>query len=166
MVQVRVLQGRGHKRRLLALSDAKFKLTDPIIANGVEKALEGETNLYWIGRKLFNYVIDKVEYELVGGWNIAPTVLDRGTGSCSEYSFVYIAMCRAAGLPARYAGSVAVRSDDASYDNVFHRWVEIYLPRYGWIPVDPSDVRKAMLISIILLELHSSLRCITIYIVC
>jgi transglutaminase-like putative cysteine protease len=79
-----------------------------------------------------------MEYELAGGWNIAPAVLDRGNGSCSEYSFVYISMCRAAGIPARYAGSVVIRGDDASYDDVFHRWVEIYLPNFGWLPVDPS----------------------------
>ena len=83
-------------------------------------------------------MIDHVEYELAGGWNIAPTVLDRGTGSCSEYTFVYIAMCRAAGIPARYVGSIVTRGDDASWDDVFHRWVEIYLPNFGWIPVDPS----------------------------
>jgi len=47
-------------------------------------------------------------------------------------------MCRAAGLPARYVGSVVIRHDDASWDDVYHRWVEIYLPNYGWIPVDPS----------------------------
>ncbi len=47
-------------------------------------------------------------------------------------------MCRAAGLPARYVGSIVIRGDDASYDEVFHRWVEVYLPGYGWIPVDPS----------------------------
>jgi hypothetical protein len=47
-------------------------------------------------------------------------------------------MCRAAGLPARYVGSIVVRGDDASYDDVFHRWVEIYLPNHGWLPVDPS----------------------------
>jgi transglutaminase-like putative cysteine protease len=79
-----------------------------------------------------------VDYELVGGWNTAPAVLKRGTGSCSEYTFVFIALCRAAGLPARYTGSIAIRGDDASLDDVFHRWAEVYLPNYGWIPVDPS----------------------------
>ena len=77
-------------------------------------------------------------YEMAGGWNTAPTVLARGNGSCSEYSFVYISMCRAAGLPARYVGSVAIRGDDASMDDVFHRWVEVFMPNYGWIPIDPS----------------------------
>lgn len=120
------------------VDDSKYSMHDPIIQDGVKKAVGNETNPYWIARKIFNYVIDRVEYELAGGWNLAPTVLDRGTGSCSEYSFVYISMCRAAGLPTRYVGSVAVRGDDASWDDVFHRWVEVFLPGYGWIPVDPS----------------------------
>lgn len=118
--------------------DTKFSLTDPVIQKAVTAAVGDETNPYWIARKIYNYVIEHMEYELAGGWNIAPAVLERGNGSCSEYSFVYIAMCRAAGLPARYAGSIVIRGDDASYDDVFHRWVEVYLPNYGWIPVDPS----------------------------
>jgi sugar lactone lactonase YvrE len=118
--------------------DAKFALANATIRDAVREAVGDETNPYWIGRKIFKYVIEHVDYELSGGWNVAPAVLERGTGSCSEYSFVYIAMCRAAGLPARYVGSIVVRNDDASYDDVHHRWVEIYLPNYGWLPVDPS----------------------------
>jgi hypothetical protein len=118
--------------------DTKFSMDDPIIQKALQAAVGDETNPYWIARKIFNHIIANMEYELAGGWNIAPAVLDRGNGSCSEYSFVYIAMCRAAGLPARYAGSVVIRGDDASYDDVFHRWVEIYLPNFGWLPVDPS----------------------------
>lgn len=125
-------------REMYLVDDTKFSLESEVIQQAVKKAVGDETNPYWIGRKIFNYVIEHMEYELSGGWNIAPTVLERGNGSCSEYSFVYIAMCRAAGLPARYAGSIVVRGDDASWDDVFHRWVEIYLPNYGWLPVDPS----------------------------
>jgi hypothetical protein len=120
------------------VNDTKFSYDDPVIRRAVAEAVGDETNAYWIGRKIYNYVIDHLEYERVGGWNVAPTVLARGNGSCSEYTFVYIAMCRAAGLPARYAGAVVIRGDDASWDNVFHRWVEIYLPNYGWFPCSPD----------------------------
>ncbi len=123
---------------LYLVNDTKYAIDDPFIQKSAKEAVGDEKNPYWIARKIFNYVIGKMHYELAGGWNIAPTVLKRGSGSCSEYSFVYIALCRASGLPARYAGSVAIRGDDASTDEVFHRWVEVYLPNYGWIPVDPS----------------------------
>jgi transglutaminase-like putative cysteine protease/sugar lactone lactonase YvrE len=130
------------KNKYLA-NNEKFKYDDPIITNALKEATGNETNPYWIARKIYIYIIDHMFYEMVGGWNTAPTVLKRGSGSCSEYSFVYISMCRAAGLPARYVGSVVVRGDDASMDDVFHRWVEVYMPGYGWIPIDPSGGDKA-----------------------
>jgi hypothetical protein len=125
------------KEKYLA-DDTKYRMNDPIIQNAVKEAVGEETNCYWIARKIFRYIIDRMVYERVGGWNVAPTVLKRGSGSCSEYSFVFISMCRAAGLPARYVGSIVIRGDDASTDDVFHRWCEVFLPNYGWIPIDPS----------------------------
>lgn len=118
--------------------EVKFDLQHPQIrALAAELTAEADSP-YWIARNIFHYLIDNLEYELAGGWNTAPRVLERGNGSCSEYTFCFIALCRAAGLPARYAGSVVVRGDDASYDEVFHRWAEVYFPRIGWVPVDPS----------------------------
>ena len=73
---------------------------------------------------------------MIGGWDIAPTVIERGTGSCSEYTFAYVALNRAAGIPARYVGAMVVRGEESSIDRAYHRWVEIYLPNVGWIPVD------------------------------
>lgn len=116
----------------------KFRMNDPVIQKAVSDAIGNEQNPYWIARKIFDYIIENMYYEMSGGWNTAPTVLERGNGSCSEYTFVFISMCRAAGLPARYVGSVVVRGDDASMDDVFHRWAEVYLPNYGWVPVDGS----------------------------
>jgi len=132
----------GEVRQKYLENNEKYQFEHPVIRQAVTAAVGEEQNPYWIARKIFNYLNAHLYYERVGGWNTAPTVLARGNGSCSEYTFVYIAMCRAAGLPARYVGSVVVRGDDASWDDVFHRWVEIYLPNYGWVPVDPSGGDK------------------------
>jgi hypothetical protein len=125
------------KKKWLA-DGSKYCITDPVIQKAVKEAVGDEKNPYWMARKIFKYVIARMKYELTGGWERAPVVLSRGSGSCSEYSFVYIALCRAAGLPARYVGSVVQRGEEASWDRVFHRWTEVYIPPYGWIPVDPS----------------------------
>jgi transglutaminase-like putative cysteine protease len=131
------------KSRYLA-DDLKYDINNPYIQKLVKEIIGDETALYWKARKLFQYLIANMEYKLAGGWNTAPTVLKRKNGSCSEYSFSYIALCRAAGIPARYVGSLVVRGDDASYDEVFHRWCEIYLPGYGWIPVDANAGDKEL----------------------
>jgi len=124
----------------------KLMIHDSFIQKKAKEIVGEEKHPYWIARKIYNYLIDHLSYNLkpVGGWNPAPTVLKRGTASCSEYSFSFIALCRAAGLPARYVGAVSLRGDDASLDEVFHRWCEVYLPHYGWIPFDANKGDKPM----------------------
>jgi len=116
----------------------KYRLSDPYIRELARKIAGEEKNPYWIVRRVYEYLADHLSYNLkpVGGWNPAPTVLKRGTSSCSEYSYTMIALCRSLGVPIRYVGAVSLRGDDASSDDVFHRWTEVYLPPYGWIPFD------------------------------
>ncbi len=125
-------------KRLYTADGSKYMIHDTYIQELAKKIVGNEVNPYWIARKIFDHVRETLEYELVGGWNAAPVILQRGTGSCSEYTFSFIALCRAAGLPARYVGAIVVRGDDASLDEHFHRWPEVYLPNYGWIPMDPQ----------------------------
>jgi transglutaminase-like putative cysteine protease len=125
-------------RRAYTVDGERLLIDDPVIQSAVKEAVGDETNPYWIMRKIFEYVIDHVDFERVGGWDTAPNVLKRGTGSCSEFSFVFMAMARAAGLPTRFCAGVVERGDEASMDDVFHRWTEVYLPGYGWVPVDAS----------------------------
>jgi transglutaminase-like putative cysteine protease/outer membrane protein assembly factor BamB len=106
------------------------------------KIVGDEKNPCWIARKIYDFVTDHIKYEMVGGWDVPEQVLKRGKGSCSESTYTFVALCRAAGLPARYQGSIVVRGDDASVDDAFHRWAEIYLPNYGWVPVDASRGRS------------------------
>ena len=118
----------------------KYQINDPFIQDLAKKIAGGEKNPYWIARKVYEYLTENLSYNLkpVGGWNPAPTVLKRGTASCSEYSYSMIALCRALSVPVRYVGTVSLRGDDASFDDVFHRWTEVYLPPYGWIHFDAN----------------------------
>lgn len=120
------------------VDDEKYQINSEIIRNTVKNVVGDEKNPYMIMRRLHQYLIGHLYYNMDGAWDTAPTVIKNGHGSCSEYTFVFISLCRAAGLPARYVGSVWNRSDEAYLDEVYHRWVEVYLPGYGWIPTDPT----------------------------
>ena len=68
----------------------------------------------------------------------AKEVLRTKVGDCNEHTALYVAMARAAGLPARIAVGV-VYMHGAFY---YHAWPEVYVrdaPDRGlWLPVDPT----------------------------
>ncbi len=125
-------------RRKYTVDGSHYRVNSPYIQETAGSIVGDEKNAYWIARKIYDFIIDSLEYEMVGGWDVPEVVLKRGSGSCSEYTYSFVALCRAAGLPARYQGSVVVRGDDASIDKAFHRWAQVYLPGYGWVPVDAN----------------------------
>jgi len=114
----------------------KYQLQDPFLQKLVKDTLGDEKNPWWIARKLAHAVGERMSFEMTGGWEPAPVVLQRGSGSCSEYTFAFLALCRIAGLPARYVGSIVVRGEDGSCDESFHRWAQVYLPPFGWVDCD------------------------------
>ena len=76
-------------------------------------------------------------------------------GKCADLNALYVGLARAAGLPARdvyglriAASQKGCQSLGVSFKNVTkaqHCRAEVYLNEYGWVPVDPADVRKVML---------------------
>lgn len=67
-------------------------------------------------------------------------------GKCADIHSLFVALARAAGVPAREVFGIRMgkkeREDITTWQ---HCWAEFYLPGYGWVPVDAADVRKAML---------------------
>ncbi|MBM4353242.1 MAG: hypothetical protein FJ109_05505 [Deltaproteobacteria bacterium] len=121
------------------LADAsKYRIDDPKVVETVRAIAGDETNLHRLFYRTYRWVLDNMDYNLAGGWNAAPLLIERKTGSCSEYTILLVSLLRAAGIPARYVGSVVMRGEPASVDLVFHRWAEVYLPGLGWLPVDAN----------------------------
>jgi len=58
---------------------------------------------------------------------------------CMEYTDLYIALARASGIPARELDGYAYNADNnIGYIDALHAWVEVYIPPYGWMPIDPT----------------------------
>jgi sugar lactone lactonase YvrE len=118
--------------------DKKYDLSSHVIGELVDTLTKETTTYYGRARAIYDHLTEVITYERSGGWNNAAAVLERGTGSCSEYTFALVALLRRAGIPARYVGALSERGDEGSFDDVFHRWAEVYLPGYGWVPVDAN----------------------------
>ncbi|MGI9473967.1 MAG: transglutaminase-like domain-containing protein [Rubripirellula sp.] len=89
-------------------------------------------NIAWYQSRQFNYVMDDT-------WDDSLATIQRGTGSCSEYSFVFSSLCRLNGVPTRLVGGVQVGDYGKRHEtSAFHRWTEVYFPTIGWIPVDTT----------------------------
>jgi transglutaminase-like putative cysteine protease len=76
-------------------------------------------------------------------------------GKCADLNSLYIGLARAARLPARDVYGIRVAKSKLGYqslgtssENVTkaqHCRAQVYIAGYGWVPVDPADVRKVML---------------------
>jgi hypothetical protein len=95
--------------------------------------------------KLFNGVNGKIHYraDVTTDGHSALRTLKRGYGNCEDYSLLYIALCRAAGIPARFVNGF--RFDPArlgvnttNLTGFRHAWVEVNLPGVGWLPAEPT----------------------------
>ena len=74
-------------------------------------------------------------------------LLQKPGGKCTDISSVFIALARAAGVPARETFGIRLgKKAEEDITTWQHCWAEFFLPGYGWVPVDPADVRKAMLV--------------------
>jgi transglutaminase-like putative cysteine protease len=77
------------------------------------------------------------------------------SGKCADLNALYVGLARAAGLPARDVYGIRVAKSDLGYKSLGastekitkaqHCRAEVYLSSYGWVPVDPADVRKVIL---------------------
>jgi transglutaminase-like putative cysteine protease len=74
-------------------------------------------------------------------------------GKCADLNALFVGLARSVGIPARDVYGVRV-ADSATWKSLGksgditkaqHCRAEFYDERYGWVPVDPADVRKVIL---------------------
>jgi transglutaminase-like putative cysteine protease len=76
-------------------------------------------------------------------------------GKCADLNALYVGLARASGLPARDVYGIRTAKSAPGYESLGtasqnvtkaqHCRAEVHLAGFGWVPVDPADVRKVVL---------------------
>jgi transglutaminase-like putative cysteine protease len=89
-----------------------------------------------IVRRLYDYVVDNIRYVDFHQELGAVETFRRKQGACTEYSDLFVALCRAKGIPARVVKGFV--TEHVNSPTPKHAWAEVYLKEYGWVPFDPT----------------------------
>lgn len=100
--------------------------------------------------KLSDHIFEHCEYREQAVHNMANStdVQREKSGTCQDFSHLFLAYARALGIPARYVSGYlydpGLDSDsEAEYigSGATHAWPEVHVPRLGWIGIDPTNKR-------------------------
>jgi transglutaminase-like putative cysteine protease len=69
--------------------------------------------------------------------------VESGRGVCQDYAHAMLAVCRKAGIPARYTSGYIDAGSNFVGAEATHAWVECFVPDFGWVGFDPTNCTRA-----------------------
>ena len=119
------------------------------------KATAGKNSILTKAIGIYDYIVENAERDPTitgcGDGDVCELLDNDISGKCTDIHSVFVAMARSVGIPAREVFGTRI-AKEGDITGAYHCRAEFYLPDYGWVPVDPSDVRKAMLVEGLTLE--------------
>ena len=145
--------------RMLYLRPTALLPTDGIVRDTARDIVHGAKTDEDKARAIYEWIVDNTFREpKVRGCGIGDirTMLETGNlaGKCADLNALFVGLARAAGLPARDVYGLRVADSRFGYKSLGksgnvskaqHCRAEVFLERFGWVPVDPADVRKVVL---------------------
>ncbi len=111
----------------------------PAIREQVATIVGDETNPLIKARKIFRWISVNIPWNAEDEYCIIPSFALKGFGArrgdCGVQNSLFIAMCRIAGVPARWQSGFETKPGEAWG---MHDWAEIYIAPWGWLPADAS----------------------------
>jgi transglutaminase-like putative cysteine protease len=145
--------------RLLYTRPTEMLPTDGIVRKTALEIVKGARTDVDKARAIYEWVVDNTERNPKTrgcGTGDIRAMLETGnlSGKCADLNALYVGLARAAGLPARDVYGVRVADSRFGYKSLGksgdiskaqHCRAEVWLAGFGWVPVDPADVRKVVL---------------------
>jgi transglutaminase-like putative cysteine protease len=97
-------------------------------------------------RAIYDHTVSTLTYDKTGtGWGRGDIeyACSEKRGNCTDFHAVFIGLCRARGIPARFEIGFSLPTDKPSGEITgYHCWADCHVAGYGWIPVDCSEAQK------------------------
>jgi transglutaminase-like putative cysteine protease len=97
-------------------------------------------------RAIYDHTVSTLKYDKSGtGWGRGDIAYacDAKRGNCTDFHAVFIGLCRAKGIPARFEIGFSLPTDKPAGEiSGYHCWADCHVAGYGWIPVDCSEAQK------------------------
>lgn len=119
--------------RLFTRPETKIESKHPAIVEQAQRLQAEARTPLALARAAYDWVRQTIVYQRDEEAQGAVSCLKSGRGECGEFSLLFVALCRAAGVPAR-----PVSGFWADETNGWHCWAEVLLPNGEWLPVDPT----------------------------
>lgn len=118
-----------------------FSLREDVIAE-FNRWMDVQQTPYVIAQRLCRYVYENYTY--VKGITTVDSTLaeiwDHKQGVCQDFAHMLLAFLRMANIPSRYvSGYICPHQNGMRGEGATHAWVEVYLPDYGWLGIDPTN---------------------------
>ena len=121
-------------------------LNDQVKAKAME-VTEGKSTDLEKARAIYDWVIANMnrneEVKGCGEGDVCALLDTTMSGKCTDINSMFVALCRASGIPAREHFGIRINAEDISKNQ--HCWAEFYVKGTGWVSADPADVLKAVL---------------------
>jgi len=134
---------------VMYLSPTSLGPIDGVVEELANKIVANKTTVYDKAKAIYDWTCENMyrdpETKGCGSGDVC-SLLMTPRGKCTDIHSVFVALCRATGVPAREVFGIRQgKEDGVDISKWQHCWAEFFLPGYGWVPVDPADVRKMML---------------------
>jgi len=121
--------------------------TAGIVKEIADEVVEGKSTILAKATAIYDYVVEHGERDpnqnFCGNGDVC-ILLQSLRGKCVDFSSVFVGLSRSVGVPSREILGTRIYKD-GDITGAYHCRGEFYLPNYGWVPIDPSDVAKLML---------------------
>jgi|GEM_PF-626310 len=145
--QLKEFRGRTRDADKYLMAETGIESADSAIVALANRLTADQSTPLAKAKSIYAFVNSHMDYHIVEDEkdHSALKALNRKYGSCVDFSLAYIALCRAAGIPARYVSGYRFDEMKISHKSQVltpysHAWVEIQLPQLGWVTVDPTYV--------------------------